>query len=108
MESKAEEEGSRSTKCESGGRVLGSWCRSMARIMPGSKSEAESCTLLVFIDDATGQLVELWFVPDETFFTYCEASQAYFERYGKPLAFYSDKHGIFRVNQPSAVGTTSG
>ena len=28
------------------------------------------CTLLVYIDDATGQLVELWFVPDETFFAY--------------------------------------
>ena len=27
--------------------------------------------------------------------------KAYFERYGKPVAFYSDKHGIFRVNQAS-------
>jgi transposase len=66
------------------------------------------CTLLVYIDDATGQLVELWFVPDETFFAYCEASQHYFERYGKPVAFYSDKHGIFRVNQPRPLGQTSG
>jgi len=66
------------------------------------------CTLLVYIDDATGQLGELWFVPDETFFAYCEASRHYFERYGKPVAFYSDKHGIFRVNQPRPLGTTSG
>jgi len=66
------------------------------------------CTLLVYIDDATGQLVELWFVPDETFFAYCEASRHYFEGYGKPVAFYSDKHGIFRVNQPRPLGTTSG
>ena len=66
------------------------------------------CTLLVYIDDATGQLVELWFVPDETFFAYCEASRHYFERYGKPVAFYSDKHGIFRVNQPRPLGQTSG
>ena len=66
------------------------------------------CTLLVYIDDATGQLLELWFVPDETFFAYCEATQHYLERYGKPLAFYSDKHGIFRVNQPCPLGTTSG
>jgi transposase len=66
------------------------------------------CTLLVYIDDATGQLLELWFVPDETFFAYCEASRHYFERYGKPVAFYSDKHGIFRVNQPRPLGTTSG
>jgi transposase len=66
------------------------------------------CTLLVYIDDATGQLLELWFVPDETFFGYCEASRHYFERYGKPVAFYSDKHSIFRVNQPRPLGTTSG
>ena len=66
------------------------------------------CTLLVYIDDATGQLVELWFVPDETFFAYCEASRHYFERYGKPVAFYSDKHGIFRVNQPRPTGLSSG
>jgi transposase len=66
------------------------------------------CTLLVYIDDATGQLLELWFVPDETFFAYCEASRYYFERYGKPIAFYSDKHGIFRVNQPRPLGLSSG
>ncbi len=61
------------------------------------------CTLLVFIDDATGQLLELWFVPHESFFGYCEAAKHYFERYGKPVAFYSDKHGIF-PGQPGANG----
>jgi transposase len=61
------------------------------------------CTLLVFVDDATGRLVELWFVPHESFFGYCEASRHYFERYGKPGAFYSDKHGIFHLNHPNAT-----
>jgi transposase len=72
------------------------------------EGRAPRCTLLVYIDDATGRLLELWFVPEETFFGYCEASRHYFERYGKPVAFYSDKHGIFRVNQPRALGTTNG
>ena len=72
------------------------------------EGRAPRCTLLVYIDDATGQLGELWFVPEETFFGYCKASRHYFERYGKPVAFYSDKHGIFRVNQPRPLGTTSG
>jgi hypothetical protein len=72
------------------------------------EERGERCTLLVFIDDATGRLVELLFVPDETFFAYCAAARAYFEREGKPLAFYSDRHGIFRVNNPQPVGTTSG
>lgn len=72
------------------------------------EKRAPKCTLLVFIDDATGQLLELWFVPDETFFAYCEASRHYFERYGKPVTFYSDKHSIFRVNQEQSIGLGSG
>lgn len=56
------------------------------------------CTLLVFVDDATGKLGELWFVPHESFFGYCEATRHYLERFGKPGAFYSDKHGIFHLN----------
>jgi transposase len=72
------------------------------------EARGERCTLLVFIDDATGRLVELRFVVDETFFAYCEAARHYFEREGKPLAFYSDKHGVFRVNTAQPQGTTSG
>lgn len=66
------------------------------------------CSLLVYVDDATGQLLELWFVPHESFFGYCEASRHYFERCGKPVAFYSDKHGIFRVNSEQTIGLGSG
>ena len=65
------------------------------------EGRAAKCTLLVFIDDATGKLVQLRFVESESFFTYCQAAWGYFTRYGKPRAFYSDKHGIFRVNQTS-------
>jgi transposase len=72
------------------------------------EARGKRCTLLVFIDDATGQLVELLFVEDETFFAYCEATRQYVEREGKPVVFYSDKHGVFRVNNPQPMGTTSG
>ena len=65
------------------------------------EGRAPACDLLAFIDDATGRLVELQFVQSESFFGYCQAAAGYFTRYGKPVAFYSDKHGIFRVNQPS-------
>ncbi len=61
------------------------------------------CTLLVFVDDATSELLQLLFVPHESFFGYCEATRRYIEREGKPLAFYSDKHGIFHLNHPAAV-----
>jgi len=63
------------------------------------EGRAPKCTLLVFIDDATGQLGQLLFVERESFFGYCQAVQGYFARHGLPVAFYSDKHGIFRVNQ---------
>ena len=66
------------------------------------------CTLIVFVDDATGRLGELLFVPVETFFAYCEASRHYFELYGKPVAFYTDKNSIFQVNQPSPLGLGKG
>lgn len=65
------------------------------------EGRAERCTLLVFIDDATGKLLQLRFVNCESFFSYAQTAEAYFRQHGKPVAFYSDKHGIFRVNVPS-------
>ncbi|HET8669924.1 MAG TPA: ISNCY family transposase [Candidatus Saccharimonadales bacterium] len=65
------------------------------------EGRAPTCVLLVFIDDATGKLVQLQLVEQESFFSYCQAAEGYFRQYGKPVAFYSDKHGIFRVNLPS-------
>jgi transposase len=65
------------------------------------EGRADPCVLLVFIDDATGKLVQLLFVESESFFSYCQAAEGYFKRCGKPVAFYSDKNSIFRVNVPS-------
>jgi transposase len=65
------------------------------------EGRAPGCVLLVFIDDATGKLVQLRFVEQESFFSYCQAAEGYFRQSGKPVAFYSDRHGIFRVNVPS-------
>ncbi len=57
------------------------------------------CSLLVFIDDATSRVVQLRFAPSESTFDYFHAAKAYVEQYGKPLAFYSDKHAIFRTQK---------
>src|SRR3981189_1994479 len=62
-----------------------------------------ACTLLVFVDDATSRLMELRFVASESTFAYFEALKAYLRRHGKPVAFYSDKHSIFRVSNENAV-----
>jgi len=61
------------------------------------------CTLLVMIDDATGRLGTLLFVPHESFFGYGAAMQLYLAAHGRPGTLYSDKHGVFRVNM-SSVG----
>ena len=69
------------------------------------EDRAPACTLLVFVDDATSQLMQLLFVPTESTTAYFAATRAYVERHGKPLTFYSDKAGIFRVNaQDNAEG----
>jgi transposase len=65
------------------------------------EERAASCTLLVLIDDASGKLLGLRFVEQESFYSYVQLVTPYFEQYGKPVAFYSDKHSIFRVNTPN-------
>jgi hypothetical protein len=62
------------------------------------------CTLLVFIDDATSRLMHLQFVETESTFSYFAATKAYLEAHGKPVAFYSDKHSVFRVAKPGLTG----
>jgi hypothetical protein len=54
------------------------------------------CTLLVAIDDATGAYMSLLFAERETTAAYFELVKQYVQLHGKPLAFYSDKHAIFR------------
>ena len=61
------------------------------------------CTLLVYIDDATSRLMHLRFVETESTFAYFEATRGYLERHGRPIAFYSDKHSVFRMHQEGAV-----
>jgi hypothetical protein len=63
-----------------------------------------ACTLLAYVDDATSRLMALRFVASESAFSYFQATRAYVEAHGKPVAFYSDKHGIFRVNRRDATG----
>jgi len=60
------------------------------------------CTLIVFIDDATSRLTALRFVPVESTRAYLETLRCHVLEHGCPLAFYSDRHGIFKVNAKDA------
>jgi len=65
------------------------------------EGRSPKCTLIAFIDDATGAVLGLRFVKSESFFSYAQAAEEYFSHYGKPVAYYSDKNSIFKVNQAS-------
>lgn len=62
------------------------------------EDRAPSCTLIVFIDDATGELMALRFAPTETTEAYMTSLRAYLREHGRPIALYSDRHSIFRDN----------
>lgn len=68
------------------------------------EDRGERCTLLVFIDDATGRLTQLYFAESESTFSYFNAVRGHLDAHGKPVAFYSDKAGVFRVNAPDPTG----
>ena len=84
-------------------------CRGELIQIDGSKHDwfetrGPQCTLLVYIDDATSTLMHLKMVESESTFAYMDATREYIELHGKPVAFYSDKHTVFRNPRASALG----
>jgi hypothetical protein len=68
------------------------------------ETRGPQCTLLAYIDDATSQLLHAAFVPSESTFDYLRETHRYVAAYGRPIAFYSDKHAVFRVSNTAADG----
>jgi hypothetical protein len=68
------------------------------------EERAPACILLVYVDDATSRIMELYFTYSESTFSYFHATRAYLERHGKPMAFYSDKASVFRINKKDIRG----
>lgn len=62
------------------------------------------CTLLVYVDDATGELLQLYFADTESTTSYFEATRRYIGQHGKPQAFYADRAAVFR--SPLATSET--
>lgn len=63
------------------------------------EDRGEKCCLILFIDDATGEVTAGKFIPTETEEGYLQCLKEHLEKYGRPLALYVDKHSIFRVNR---------
>lgn len=64
------------------------------------------CTLIAFIDDATGKIVAARFVPVETTLAYLDTLYAHLRKHGQPVALYSDRHGIFTKHDPEDPAPT--
>lgn len=64
------------------------------------------CSLIAFVDDATGRLQYAQFVPSESTRAYLRALRAYVSQYGCPVALYSDRHSIFSKHDPEDPAPT--
>jgi hypothetical protein len=65
-------------------------CRGELVQIDGSRHDwfegrAAWCTLLVFVDDATGEVLELQFVEAESTFAYFRSVRRHLERHGRPV-----------------------
>ena len=58
-----------------------------------------ACTLIVYVDDATTRLLATGFFAGETTEAYMETTRAHLAAHGRPVAYYSDRCGVFRVNK---------
>jgi len=63
------------------------------------EERGEKCCLIHFIDDATNEITSAKFSATETTEAYLTCLREHLERYGRPLGFYVDKHGTFKVNR---------
>jgi hypothetical protein len=61
------------------------------------------CVLLVFIDDATSQILHAEFVPVEDTLNLMKAAQTYLLAWGRPAALYVDKDSIYKINRQATI-----
>ena len=63
-----------------------------------------ACTLIVYVDDATTRLLATGFFAEETTEAYMRTTRAHLDAHGRPVAYYSDRYGVFRVNRRDREG----
>lgn len=62
------------------------------------EDRAPKCCLIAFIDDATSRIVYMEFTTGETTENLMRTTRTYLETHGKPVALYSDRGGVYKVN----------
>jgi len=69
------------------------------------EDRADKACLLLFVDDATSEILAAEFVPHESYLAYTSLCKRYFRQHGLPEAFYADRFSVFRVNQTNVTTT---
>ena len=67
------------------------------------EGRAPKCCLLVLIDDATSKILTMRFNHAETTLGYLHCLREHLTKYGRPVAYYSDKHSIFRMTRKDCL-----
>lgn len=62
-----------------------------------------ACTLLAYIDDATSKVLWARFVAAEDTLNLMRTTGDYLDRHGRPVAYYVDKHSIYKINRDATV-----
>ena len=70
---------------------------------PWLGNQAPPFTLLIAVDDATGTVVDALFCEQEDSRNYFLLMQSLMERCGRPVALYTDRHGVFRHTSGSGL-----
>lgn len=71
------------------------------------EDRAEKVCLLLFIDDATSEILAAKFVDQISFWSYAGLCKRYFCQFGLQEAFYADRFSVFRVNKTNVTTTAA-
>ena len=83
-------------------------CLGMLTQLDGSphkwfEERGPECVLLIYIDDATSQILYGEFVQVEDTLTLMRTTKVYLQTWGRPVAFYVDRDSIYKVNRQASI-----
>ena len=67
------------------------------------EGRAPRCCLIVMIDDASSKIICMRFEVTETTLGYMRCIEKHLKKYGRVLAYYSDRHSIFKTTREQCV-----
>src|SRR3989338_818690 len=95
------------------GRRHRSWrprriCLGMLTQLDGSphhwfEERGPECVLLIYIDDATSQILYGEFVKFADTLTLMRTTKIYLDKWGRPVAFYVERDSIYKVNRQASI-----